>query len=179
MLLASEKVDHFATSEINKDIDWINNLFETKLGIVNVRVRISEDNLNDEEKIITYGTYKRYIPIGIAGGVTIGYCLFRIVGAVIGIGGGLLAYLFLSVKDSSQIEEIRRNLNLKIKDISLSARKIFKNEIEQIYAEILSEFDNETKEILDEKYRFDYVDESHYMEQKQKLDNLIKKIEEV
>lgn len=175
----SEKVDCFTTSEIEKDIDWLNGLLETKIGITPVSITVSESSMKSVDKIVPYGVYKRYAPIGVAGGVAIGYCMFRIVGAAIGLGGGLLAYSYLGMKDSTQTEEIQRQLRSKIKDISSHIRKISEQEIEKIYAKILSEFKNEAIDILDTKYGFDCTENNDYIEQRQRIDNLIKKIEEV
>lgn len=173
----SEKVDNFTSSKMGKDIEWLNGLLETKLGIAPVNVRIPENGIKSVGKIVPYGVYKRYAPIGIAGGVVIGYSLFRIVGAAIGIGGGLLVYSYLGMKDSAQTEEIQRQLRWKIKDISLNIRKISQKEIERIYADILSEFDNEVIDILDVKYRFDCSENEEHIEQIEKIDNLLKRIE--
>lgn len=175
----SDKVDSFTASEIEKDIDWLNDLLETELDIQPMSVNLNEKSVRSVGKLVPYGVYKKYAPIGIAGGVVIGYCLFRIVGAVIGLGGGLMAYSYLGTKDSTQTEEIQRKLSFKIKDISLNIRKISQKEIERIYADILSEFGNEATDILDAKYRFDCLENEVYFEQIERIDNLLKRIEEV
>src|SRR5699024_998186 len=155
---------------------WLNDLLNTKLGGSLFEVSISNKGLNSESNMIPYGTYKKYALIGIGGGVVIGYCLFRIVGATIGFGGGLLAYSYLEIKDSAQINEIQRQLTSKIRDISSDTRKISKREIEKIYTEVLAEFQKEATEIIDAKYVIDSSLDNSLEEHKCRINDLIKKI---
>lgn len=175
----SDKVNNYTSSAIGRDVDWLNAFLETELGIQSVTVNLTERGVRSVEKVVPYGTYKKYVPVGIAGGVFIGYSLFRIIGAAIGIGGGLLTYSYLEMKDSEQTEEIRREIRLKIKDISADTRKMSQKEIEKIYADILSEFENEAMDMLEEKYRFDCTDNEDCFEQRKRIDNLLKRIEEM
>lgn len=179
VLTVASSVDDYATAEIIKDIDWLNNLLNTKLGVPTLSVDIPDNSLQDSYKMIPYGTYKKYAPIGIGGGVILGYCLFRIIGAAIGLGGGLLAYSYIGLKDTSQNEEIQRKLGSKIRDISSDTRKLSRKDLEKIYADVLTEFQHESSEIIKAKYKFEMVKDSNYKEQSQRLGELINKIEEV
>lgn len=78
-----------------------------------------------------------------------------------------------------QTEEIQKKLSIKIKDISLNLRKVSKREINKIYADILSEFNNEAARILEERYGFDYDPQDKYIEQRHRIEHLIKTIQEV
>lgn len=175
----SKRVDCYAASEIGKDVDWLNGFLETKLGADAMSVHVSEKSIKSDGKIVPYEKYKRYGPIGIAGGAVAGYCLLRMIGAVIGLGGGLLAYSYLEQRDFMQTEEIQKKLSIKIKDISLNLRKVSKREINKIYADILSEFNNEAARILEERYGFDYDPQDKYIEQRHRIEHLIKTIQEV
>lgn len=178
----SEKVDNFVTSKIEKDIQWLNSLLKTKLEIQCFPVDIPEDSIKSSDNMLPYEGYKRYIPIGIGGGVVIGYCLFHIAGVAISLGGGVLAYSYLEMKSLMQIEELQKEFNSKIKNISLDIRKISKKEIEKIYAEVLSEFNSEAMDIIDAKYGVDDTEKyecDKYIEKRKYIDNLIKQIEEI
>ena len=175
----SKRVDCYAASEIGKDVDWLNGFLETKLGADAMSVHVSEKSIKSDGKIVPNEKYKRYGPIGIAGGAVAGYCLLRMIGAVIGLGGGLLAYSYLEQRDFMQTEEIQKKLSIKIKDISLNLRKVSKREINKIYADILSEFNNEAARILEERYGFDYDPQDKYIEQRHRIEHLIKTIQEV
>lgn len=179
VLSASEKVDAYASSEIAKDIEWLNDLLKTKFRIPSVSLGVSESKLDGAGDVMPYEMYKKYALLGTAGGVLIGYCLSQIVGAAIGLSGGLVSYSYLGIKDLSQTEEIQRKLRSKIRDISYHVRKLSQEKIEKIYEDALSAFRTEATKMLDEKYGVDYVGKSRYIEQCKKIDKLIKKIEEV
>lgn len=179
VLSASEKVDAYASSEIAKDIEWLNDLLKTKFRIPSVSLGVSESKLDGAGDVMPYEMYKKYALLGTAGGVLIGYCLSQIVGAAIGLSGGLVSYSYLEIKDLSQTEEIQRKLRSKIRDISYHVRKLSQEKIEKIYEDALSAFRTEATKMLDEKYGVDYVGKSRYIEQCKKIDKLIKKIEEV
>lgn len=175
----SEKTDKFASEEVFKDIEWLNSILQTKLGVIPINVDISEENLATKEKISPYGTYKKYASIGIGGGVIIGYCLFRIVGAVIGLGGGILAYSCLNAKDKAQDTEIQRDIASRIRDVSTEVRKLSKRDIEKLYDDVLSEFKKQAKEIIDSKYMFTNIKKSDFTKKIVKVSELIKDMEEV
>lgn len=179
VLSASEKVDAYASSEIAKDIEWLNDLLKTKFRIPSVSLGVSASKLDGAGDVMPYEMYKKYALLGTAGGVLIGYCLSQIVGAAIGLSGGLVSYSYLGIKDLSQTEEIQRKLRSKIRDISYHVRKLSQEKIEKIYEDALSAFRTEATKMLDEKYGVDYVGKSRYIEQCKKIDKLIKKIEEV
>ena len=174
----SSKTDEYASDEILKDIEWLNTLFQTKLGVKPIVVEMPEENLKKADKVVPYGNYKKIAPIGIGGSTIIGYCLFRIVGAAIGLGCGILAYSYLNSMDTTQDEEIKREITSMVRDISSKVRKLSKEEIEKIYDNVISEFKREAKNIIDSKYRFSEVTKSDTTDQIIKLSAIINKIEE-
>lgn len=176
---ASNKVDKYTAERIGSDIIWLNDLLKTSLSIAPVEADILDNGLSNPEKLVPYAKYKKYAPIGIAGGVVIGYCLFRIIGAAIGLGGGLLAYSYLGMKDATQTDDMQRKLNAKIRDISSAVRNASRREIEKTYSEVLVEFKKEAAEIIEAKYIISDTLDDGFEEKKRMINNLITKIEEV
>lgn len=149
---ASERSDEFIGNMIIEDIEWLNRILDTSMKSQGINIDIPIKQLNSTE-IKSYGIYRKYVPIGMGGGIVIGYCLFRLVGAVIGLGGGMLAFSYLKFKESSQDEEIKRGISSQIRDISSQVRKLTRTDIEKIYDGIIAEFKKEIDDILDSKFR--------------------------
>lgn len=179
VISASNKVDKYTAEKIGNDINWINDLLKTRLGITPVEVDIPNNGLYSAGQLVPYAKYKKYVPIGIGGGVVIGYCFFRIIGAAIGLGGGLLAYSYLGMKDATQTDELQRKLNAKIRDISSATRDASRHEIEKTYSEVLAEFKSEAAEIIEAKYVISETFDKGIEGKKQKINNIITKIEEI
>lgn len=149
---ASERSDDFIGNMIVGDVEWLNHILDTSLKSRGIDNNILIEQLNSA-KVKPYGTYRKYVPIGMGGGIVIGYCLFRLVGAVIGLGGGALAFSYLKFKESSQDEEIKRGISSQVRDISSEVRKLTRIDIEKIYDDIIEEFRKEADNILDSKFR--------------------------
>lgn len=149
---ASERSDDFIGNMIVGDVEWLNHILDTSMKSQGINIDIPIGQLNST-KVKPYGTYRKYVPIGMGGGIAIGYCLFRIVGAVIGLGGGVLAFSYLKFKESSQDEEIKRGISSQVRDISSEVRKLTRIDIGKIYDNIIAEFKKEVDDILDSKFR--------------------------
>lgn len=149
---SSERSDDFIGDMIVGDVEWFNHILDTSLKSQGVNIDIPIGQLNST-KVKPYGTYRKYVPIGMGGGIAIGYCLFRLVGAVIGLGGGVLAFSYLKFKESSQDEEIKRGISSQVRDISSEVRKLTRIDIRKIYDGIIAEFKKEIDDILDSKLR--------------------------
>ena len=175
----ASRVDEYVTSRINDDTTWLNSFFHTNLSTEYTNIDIKYKGQANEECGIDYGKYRKYLPIGIAGGVGIGFFLFRIIGAVISIGGGFLAYTYLKLKDIAQSDELKNKINSKIRDISYETRKASNKEITKIYEDILREFKREASEFIEMKYKINAVEAGSYKEEISKLTKIIRKIEEI
>lgn len=149
---ASERSDHFIGNRIVRDVEWLNHSLDTRLKSQGINMDILIAQLNST-KVKPYGTYRKYVSIGMGGGIVIGYCLFRLVGAVIGLGGGVLAFSYLKFKESSQNEEIKRGISAQVRDISSEVRKLTRIDIGKMYDGIIAEFKKEVDNILDSKFR--------------------------
>nr|WP_288915895.1 hypothetical protein [uncultured Lachnoanaerobaculum sp.] len=175
----SSRVDEYVTSRINDDITWLNSFFHTNLSTEYTNIDIKYKGQASEECGIDYGKYRKYLPIGITGGVGIGFFLFRIIGVVVSIGGGFLAYTYLKLKDIAQSDELKNKINSKIRDISHETRKASNKEIAKIYEDILREFKREASEFIEMKYKINAVESDSYKEEISKLTKIIRKIEEI
>ena len=175
----ASRVDEYVTSRINDDTTWLNSFFHTNLSTEYTNIDIKYKGQANEECGIDYGKYRKYLPIGIAGGVGIGFFLFRIIGAVVSIGGGFLAYTYLKLKDIAQSDELKNKINSKIRDISHETRKASNKEIAKIYEDILREFKREASEFIEMKYRINAIDADSYKEEINNLTKIIRKIEEI
>lgn len=149
---ASERSDDFIGNMIVGDVKWLNHILDTSMKSQGININIPIEQLN-VTKVKPYGAYRKYVPIGMGGGIVIGYCLFRLVGAVIGLGGGMLAFSYLKFIESSQDEEIKRGISSQVRDISSEVRKLTRIDIEKIYDGIIAEFKKEVDNILDSKFR--------------------------
>lgn len=177
---ASENIDKYILSEIEKDIDWLNELFKTGLNTTPVFTSVPLCSPHGTSGNCTYSTCKKFAKIGIAGGVVIGYYFFRIIGAVVGLTGGFLVYSYFGARDSQQASEIRRKLSSQIRDISVGTRQILKNEIEGTYNKVFVEFQKEAKEMLNIKYSASYDNnDTSNRDRIQKLKNLINDCKEI
>ena len=175
----SEDIDKAETETICNDVNWINSILETQLGQNSITLEMKSYRISGNDKVVPYGAYKKYVPIGSGGIAVIGFCLFRMVGAVVGVGSGLLAYAILELKDATQNEELKNQLSTKIRDVSVEIRKMSTKEIELIYMNILSEFKKEAKTIIDDKYKEKSVNEDVYSEKIMVINQSISHIKEV
>lgn len=175
----SSRVDEYVTSRIGDDITWLNSFFHTNLSTGYTNIDIKYNSPVNEGGGIDYGKYRKYLPIGIAGGVGIGFFLFRTIGAVVSIGGGFLAYTYLKLKDIAQSDELKNKINSKIRDISYDTRKASNKEITKIYEDILREFKREASDFIEMKYKINAVDADSYKEEINNLTKIIGKIEEI
>ncbi|GMO02922.1 hypothetical protein LSA36186_11710 [Lachnoanaerobaculum sp. JCM 36186] len=175
----ASRVDEYVTSRINDDTTWLNSFFHTNLSTEYTNIDIKYKGQANEECGIDYGKYRKYLPIGIAGGVGIGFFLFRIIGAVISIGGGFLAYTYLKLKDIAQSDELKNKINSKIRDISYETRKASNKEITKIYEDILREFKREASEFIEMKYKINDIEVNSHKEEIDTLTKIIRKIEEI
>ena len=149
---ASERSDDFIGNMIAGDVEWLNRILDTSLKSQGINIDIPNEQINST-KVRSYGTYRKYVSIGVGGGIVVGYCLFRLVGAVIGLGGGVLAFSYLKFKESSQDEEIKRGISSQVRDISSEVCKLTRIDIGKIYDDIIAEFKKEVDNILDSKFR--------------------------
>ncbi len=171
---SSERADEFITKIVTEDVEWLNGLLNTNLKSGRMAVEILDRQINSSDKLIPY---KKYVSIGIGGGIIIGYCLFRMVGVVIGLGGGALAFSYLKFKEAAQDEEIQRGISAQIRDISSEVRKLTRIEIEKLYDEVLNEFKKEVDGILDSKYRIVNINTDDYERKITELQKIITKME--
>ena len=175
----ASRVDEYVTSRINDDTTWLNSFFHTNLSTEYTNIDIKYKGQANEECGIDYGKYRKYLPIGIAGGVGIGFFLFRIIGAVVSIGSGFLAYTYLKLKDIAQSDELKNKINSKIRDISYDTRKASNKEITKIYEDILREFKREASEFIEMKYKINDIEVNSHKEEIDTLTKIIRKIEEI
>jgi hypothetical protein len=175
----SKRVDKAATEIIVGDVDWINSALETKLGMDQLTLEMASYRIADSEKIVPYSTYKKFVPIGTGGIVVIGFKLFRMIGAAVGLGGGLLAYAILEMRNNAQNDEIKNRISSRIRDISFETRKMLLKEIEAVYKKILYEFEKEAKIIVETKYQEKAIDKDIYDDKIIIINNIISHIEEV
>ncbi len=176
---AAERVDGFIADRITEDIDWLNRTLETTLGANTIGLKVSDNEIKSMGKLYPYSNYKKFAVIGMGGGVVLGYCLFRLIGAVVGFGGGLLVYTYMGMRESVQNEEIKRNVSSKVRDISEETRRITKKEIEKLYVEILDEYKREAEKIIDAKYSLHEHSKSDYDNDIEQYKSIISKIKEV
>lgn len=154
---ASERSDVFIENIIVGDVEWLNHILDTSLKSQGINLDIPIEQLKNTT-VKPYGTYRKYVPIGMGGGIVIGYCLFRLVGVVIGLGGSVLAFSYLKFKESSQDEEIKRGISSQVRDISSEVRKLTRIDIGKIYDGIIAEFKKDADHILNS--RFHIADEN-------------------
>lgn len=179
VLEISKQTDKFTYQTILADVEWINGILQTKLGLDSVSLEMSARKMKKAEKLIPYGTYRRYAPIGAGGMAIIGYCLFNIVGAAIGLGSGLLAYSYLGAKEKMQDDEIKKEITSGIREISDEVRKTSRKDIEAVYDNILNEFEKEAMRIIDSKYKFTDINENNQNAERDKVLKIIKLMEEI
>lgn len=178
ILKISRKVNKLVTEIIKGDVEWINRVTQTKLGLNPMGREITLDSIKSNQEIIPYNTYKKYVPIGTGGAVVIGYCLFNMVGAIVGLGGGALVYSYLGMKDNVQIDEMRRKIISRIREISSETRKKSREDIDVVYENLITEFENEVKKVIESKYKTLETNSPIYEEKKKSIVNILKLIEE-
>lgn len=147
------KADKNLTNIIIQDVEWLNKILSAHLTPNLETVEYANKDLNISEKLVPYGTYRKFVPIGIGGGIVIGYCLLNAAGSVISIAGGMLAYSYLKFKESNQDEEVQRSITALVREKAADIRQLIRKEIEKLYDNVVENFRKEEKEILDSKYR--------------------------
>lgn len=177
--IASEKTDSFVIEIILRDIEWINETLQVKLGLEPEAFHLPAEKMRRNEELLPYGTYKKYTIIGTGGMVVIGYGLFRMVGAAIGIGGGALAWHYLGVKDNEQMEGVKSELSSKVREISNEVRTISRRELEAIYGKMADEFKREAQRNIEHKYKFTENNTDALDDRINKIQEIITCIEEI
>lgn len=152
---ASRKADRYILGCIEEDINWLNSVSQLKPDMDSLCLAIEIEDIHNNYTGKKYGTVKRYLPLGIGGGVVIGFCLFRIVGASICLGGGVLFNLYLNYLDQQQNSELISNIQEDMNKISRSSRTITKSEISKIYERVEFEFSSNIEKYLNQKYQVD------------------------
>lgn len=152
---ASRKTDQYILECIEDDITWLNSVSQVKSEMNGVCSAIEIEGIHNTYTGKKYGTVKKYLPIGIGGGVVIGFCLFRIVGASICLGGGVLFNLYLNYLDQQQNSELASSIQEDMNKISRSSRTITKGEILKIYERVEFEFSSNIEKYLHQKYQVD------------------------
>ncbi len=173
----SERALDFIEGLITEDVDRLNDVLDTGLKCRDINIDIPDKQLSETNNITNYRTYRKYIPIGVGGGIVIGYCLLRVVGAAISIGGGMLAFSYLKFKENTQDEEIKRSICSQIRDISSEVRRLTRKDIEDIYDDILAEFRNESDGILDSRFRVVDEDTEKLADKINEIQSIIAKTE--
>lgn len=171
------EIDKTVTEILESDIEWLNNVLNTEILMGSVNVDMQEYKITKVNPIVNYNTAKKIVPFGIAGGVAIGFYLFKIIGAVVCAGVGSLLYSTIVYKSNMQRETIVRNLHDEIVEISRNVRKISENKIIGIYDEVLDRFVTEAKEIIDDKYVVVMCEDDDLKSKIKELDNLISMME--
>lgn len=169
----SVKVDSFVASELEKNIQRLNDVFKNRLDIKINPIIISSGNIKGCGEITDYGQYKKYIPIGIAGGIILGFRLFRFIGAVSSLGVGFLIYNYLLTKDKEQDRNIEDKIASDVKAVSEKVERLANEEIEKTYVDIVSEFEKEAKTLLDTKYQFKEIKHTEISEQHKNILEII------
>lgn len=146
------EIDGVVTKILEEDITWLNNVLNTEILTVSTSMDMHEYNLTILNSIVNYNKAKKIVPFGIAGSVVIGFCLFRIIGAVVCGGIGSLLYSTIRYKSNMQREIIIKNLHDNIMEISRHARKLSSDKINKIYEEVLERFRIEANEIVNDNY---------------------------
>lgn len=164
---------------ITKDINYLNEALKTQIERVSKSFEISCEKMQDDRKVIPYGRYKKYTLIGTGGLVIAGYCLFNIVGALTGLCGGSLAYAFISLKDAAQSEELKKLMKSNISDISQTTRKITRDNLEMLYLDLISNFEQEAATIIDAQYQLIETDNSVHENKIETIEDIVVHIEEM
>lgn len=170
-------IDNYIAQELERDATELNKILQTSLSIDTVTIEMPEYSINKSEKIKPYATYKKYIPIGIGGGILVGLQTFRLIGAVICLGGGLLLFTYINAKDQMQDEEITKKMRSDIKGLSSRVRKLVLNDVDENYDNIISEFKKEAENIIDAKYQF-VSSETAMTEKIEKISKIIAMLKE-
>lgn len=171
------EIDGVVTEILERDIEWLNNVLNTEILMCSINIDMHECKITKISPIVNYNTAKKIVPFGIAGGVAIGFYLFRIIGAVACAGVGSLLYSTIVYKSNMQRETIIKNIHDDIMEISRNVRKISENRISRIYDEVLERFVTETKEIIDDKYAVVMCENDELKLKITELDELISMME--
>lgn len=167
------EIDRAVSEILECDIEWLNNVLNTEILMGSVNIDMQECKIDKINPIVNYNTAKKIVPFGIAGGVAIGFYLFKIIGAVACAGVESLLYSTIVYKSNMQREAIVKNLHDEIMEISRKVRKVSENKIIGIYDEVLERFVTEAKEIIDDKYTVVMYEDDELKLKIKELDNLI------
>lgn len=142
----------------NKDIIWVNECLNAEYDFAKadqniVRNMQDVDTTIQQMEVKSYGKYKKYMPIGIGGSVIIGYCIFRIIGAVVCIGGGLTIYKFIDANFEKQNNKVEKKVENELRRLKITVAKLTENTVEKIYSDIVEQYEVETKAIITTKYK--------------------------
>ena len=148
----SRKADQHIVNCISKDIEWLNekSMLHTETSIDLNRIFDTQVDMRYEGK--AYGKIKRMMPIGIGGSVIIGFCLFKIVGASICLGGGVLFNHYLNILSEEQDQQIKESIQNDIQKVAQNALSLSDKEIKSVYEEISKTFRDNIAKYVDEKY---------------------------
>lgn len=148
----SEKADQHIINCIHGDIGWLNeeSMLHTETGIELNKIFDTQADMRYEGK--EYGKIKKIVPIGIGGSVIIGFCLFKIVGASICLGGGVLFNYYLNFISDEQDRQIKQSIQDDIQEVAKNALSLSDKEIKSIYEEISKTFRDNITKYVNEKY---------------------------
>lgn len=147
-----EAVDERTAAVFEEDIDWLNQILQTKLQMGEFFLERDKYFLRPNPSVRNYGKVKKYMPLGIGGSAVFGFCLLDIIGAAACFAGTSMIYGIISYKDISQNDEICAQIHGDIERISRDVRRLALSEVERIYEETLSEFKKEKDRIISLKY---------------------------
>lgn len=174
----SEASDKYVLQELESDTDELNKILQTSLSIYSPTVEMSGYTINKNEEVKPYAAYKKYLPIGIGGGMLVGLQTFRLIGAAICLGGGIILFTYIKAKDKMQDEEIIKKMRSDTRDLSSRVRKLVLKDVNESYNSIISEFKKEARNIIDKKYYFTVNVNTDLTEKIEKISNIITMLKE-
>lgn len=150
--IVAQQADKFILNLLKSDIAWLN-----RKSLVHTDARIDIMGGFQEQVEISYqgkpyGKVKKYISLGIGGSVTVGFCLFRIVGAAVGLAGGVLFGYCVNYLDKIQCDEIRKSVSVDINKIASTSRKMTEEEISKTYDKIVLEYRRNIDKYISKQY---------------------------
>jgi GTP-binding protein EngB required for normal cell division len=150
--IVASKADEYILTRVGQDVEWLKEKStmstDADLNIPDVFYRQLENNYQGK----SYNKFKKYIPIGIGGSVAVGFCLFRIVGASVCLGGGMLFEYYVNYAEQAQSKELKDNISSDINKVARESRLLVRKEIKTIYEGVVSKYNNGIDDYLDKKY---------------------------
>ncbi len=144
----SYEVDNYVNKRIEEDLLWLNSTLQTELGMSNIHTAIDSHSIHSIDDVKDYGKIKKIMPFGIGGSAILGFNLFKVIGAAIGITGTSLLFGTIIYQDAIQKENIQHQINRDLEELSSNARKLATIEVERVYDDTLEAFKKKTKEII-------------------------------